>query len=119
HTNLGFVGGSTIVAGMEAKPIAIARATPPAIPAWGGAWKRWLQVNGNAVGSAFAQFDALPYETHYLDLDPTRRDPYGVPVVRCTYGLKENETRGMKFLEERLGEWLREAGASETWGPQP
>ncbi len=43
HASLGFTGGGTISAGMEAKPIGAARTTPPSVPRWGSAWKAWLK----------------------------------------------------------------------------
>jgi gluconate 2-dehydrogenase alpha chain len=69
HSGLGFIGGGSLSAGMEAKPIAISRNTPPGIPRWGSAWKVWLKENANAVGSATSQVNAIPYENHFLDLD--------------------------------------------------
>lgn len=116
HGGLGFVGGALLTASQEAKPIAAALASPPpGVPRWGSAWKAWLAANAQSVGSAVAQFEGLSYEQNRLDLDPLRRDRHGLPVVRITHRLHENERRGCAFMTERLQEWLREAGAAETW----
>ena len=40
HTGLGFTGGGTMSATMEAKPIGAARTTPPSLPRWGSAGAR-------------------------------------------------------------------------------
>ena len=61
--------------------------------------------------------DVLTYERNYLDLDPTHRDPFGRPVIRVTMNQGDNELRAYAFYRERLREWLLEAGATETWGP--
>ncbi|MGD9990891.1 GMC family oxidoreductase [Pseudonocardia sp.] len=117
HTGLGFVGGGMLSAWGELKPIGVAagRAVPPGVPRWGGAWKRWLAAHARSVGGASSQFDSLPYETNHLDLDPVVRDPHGLPVVRVTHRVHENERRGGEFHAEKLQQWLRRAGATETW----
>jgi gluconate 2-dehydrogenase alpha chain len=116
HSRLGFISGGMLASSGEGKPIATASgAVPPWVPRWGAQWKRWLKDHAQSVGGAFAQFDSLSYEGTYLDLDPTVRDPHGVPVVRVTHRLLENEKRGSTFLSEKLKVWLLEAGASETW----
>ena len=116
HSGLGFIGGATLSAFMEEKPIALSRNTPPSVPKWGSAWKAWVKSNLNAVGSAFAQIPCQPYDHNYLDLDPVAKDPSGMPVIRITFKLGDNETRIAEHLVPRLTEWLKAAGASETWG---
>lgn len=116
HAGLGFIGGGMLTAMHEVMPIAFSRwPLPPGVPRWGSEWKRWLKRNAQSVGSAVAQFDALPYESNYLDLDPVVSDREGLPVIRVNHRLGANEERGHDFLQERLREWMREAGASETW----
>jgi gluconate 2-dehydrogenase alpha chain len=120
HSGAGFVGGAMLTASQELKPIAAASAPlPPGVPRWGAAWKAWLKRNAQSVGSVVAQVESLSYETNYLDLDPVVRDPHGVPVVRVTYRVRENERRSADFMLGKLQAWLREAGASETWAPDP
>jgi gluconate 2-dehydrogenase alpha chain len=116
HAGLGFVGGALFTAWHELKPIAFARgALPPSVPRWGSAWKGWLKAHAQSVGGVNAQLENLSYEENRLDLDPAATDPHGVPVVRVTHRLGENERRGHDFIAGKLETWLREAGASETW----
>jgi gluconate 2-dehydrogenase alpha chain len=119
HTGLGFVGGALLTAAQELKPIAAANAPlPPGVPRWGSGWKAWLKENGQSVGTLNAQVETLAYEDNVLDLDPAAKDPYGVPRVRVTHSLRENERRSWDFMVEKLETWLLEAGASETWRGQ-
>jgi gluconate 2-dehydrogenase alpha chain len=115
HSSVGFLAGSTLVASMEEKPIALALSVPPDVPRWGAAYKHWLSRHACSVGSAFAQLDVLPYRSNYLDLDPEATDTIGQPVIRCTYDLQENEWQQAEFLLVRLEEWLSAAGAATTW----
>jgi gluconate 2-dehydrogenase alpha chain len=116
HAGLGFVSGGMLTAFAECTPIAFARnVSPPDLPRWGAQWKDWMARNAQSVGAVYAQFDALPYEHNRLDLDPRVTDPLGVPVIRVTHRLGDNEERAIAFFRARLREWLREAGAAQTW----
>ncbi len=116
HTGLGFIGGGLLSAPHEHKPItSAARAVPPWVPRWGAPWKAWLKEHGESFANVNAQMEGLSYEDSTLDLDPAAKDPYGLPVVRVTHRVRENEERGCAFLSEKLETWLLEAGASETW----
>jgi gluconate 2-dehydrogenase alpha chain len=116
----GFIGGSTIGVENQALPIQISReVVPPGTRSWGQPWKdfirRWQQIGVIAV-----QSDALPYVTHTLDLDPVHRDRSGVglPVIRITYDLRENERRLAAWMMNKAQECLKAMGASRTWqGP--
>jgi gluconate 2-dehydrogenase alpha chain len=116
---LGFVGGGCISAIAEAKPIATALSTPPSVPRWGAEWKEWLARHGNSVGRLVAAAESLAYEDSFLDLDPSVTDPFGVPVIRMTYRLHDQEQQRYDFLHARMRELLLEAGASETWPSFP
>ena len=115
HRGLGFVGGGTLGAPMEGKPIGTASSTPPTVPRWGSAWKAFLKANGDSIGLSFGQIESLPYEDVYFDLDPHTRDAIGMPVIRITYGLHQNEQRAGVYVIDRATEWLKESGAAETW----
>lgn len=119
HTGLGFVGGACISAIQEAKPIATALSTPPGVPRFGAGWKAWLRANGNAVGRLMATAESLPYADSQLDLDPSITDDRGLPVIRITYRIHDQERRRYAFLADRMAEILLEAGAAETWSAFP
>jgi gluconate 2-dehydrogenase alpha chain len=53
----------------------------------------------------------LPYEDNYLDLDPVAKDPLGLPVCRITADYKENERKIAVFIQDKMEEWYRAAGA--------
>jgi gluconate 2-dehydrogenase alpha chain len=116
HDGLGFISGGMFTAGHELlKPIGMSRTVPPGRPRWGAEWKRWIAANARSVAMTLAQLDVLPYADNVLDLDPTATDVHGLPRVRVTFRLHPREVRARAYLVERMAEWLRAAGASETW----
>jgi gluconate 2-dehydrogenase alpha chain len=115
HSGLGFISGGMASATMETKPIGTANSTPPGVPRWGSGYKSWLAANADSVGTASIQLEVLPYEDNYLDLDPVVKDPYGLPVIRITFDLKDNEKRAALHIQQKLADWLKAAGAGQTW----
>jgi gluconate 2-dehydrogenase alpha chain len=53
------------------------------------------------------------YRTNYLDLDPTYRDAYGLPLVRMTFDFKENDLRMQKYVADKAAEIGRALGPSK------
>lgn len=116
HSSVGFIGGGMFYAYPELKPIGLAMGgVPPTVSRWGGEWKSWLRDNARSVAQVCAQYDALAYEDNFLDLDESRTDPAGIPVIRITHRVHDNEMRAYRFMREQMGAWLTEAGAVETW----
>src|SRR5205823_1443847 len=60
---------------------------------WAAEWKGRLAQHANSIGMGIVHAEHSPYESNYLDLDPNVRDRAALPVVRCTYDLRENEFR--------------------------
>lgn len=117
----GFVGGATLGCENQFLPIQIARETlPPDVPGWGMAYKEHVRA-WQHLGVVRVQADALPYRSHTIDLDPTHRERsrLGLPVVRITYDLRENEQKQAGFFEAKCSEILEKMGATQTWsGPR-
>jgi gluconate 2-dehydrogenase alpha chain len=117
----GFVGGATLGIENGLMPIQISRQTlPPDVPRWGKGykdhlreWQHWCTIR--------LQPDTLSYQRNFLNLDPRYRDKsgLGLPLVRITYDLRENEQRLAEHLEGKAEEILREMGTTKTWrGPR-
>jgi gluconate 2-dehydrogenase alpha chain len=116
HTGLGFIGGGKFSFNTGKAAISAARLTPPSLPSWGSEWKAWIAKNANSVGTASGEGEALSYEDQFLDLDPSTKDPQGVPVVRVTYRVHETEVMLHQYMWNKADELLKAAGASQTWG---
>jgi len=119
HTGLGFIRGAVIFASNGSLPIGNSRNLAPGVPQWGSEYKKWIHENGDSTGSVFAQLEPQPYEANFLDLDPDVKDPLGMPVLRTTYNLYENELKAQQYISGKLDEILMEMGASVTWPGYP
>jgi gluconate 2-dehydrogenase alpha chain len=116
HSGLGFIGGGMLSAIHEERPIQmISQPPPPGVPRWGSTWKTWMLQHAESTAHISGELWNLPYESNYMDLDPMVTDPYGIPVVRVTHRIGENERRAVAFLSEKLRLWLEAAGAANTW----
>ena len=82
-------------------------------PTWGSAWKAFIKENADRTNTAYLQKTTLPYEDNYLDLDPVVKDPLGLPVCRITADYKDNERKLAAFIQDKMEEWYRAAGAIE------
>jgi gluconate 2-dehydrogenase alpha chain len=114
HAGLDFIGGGNMWVFTERRPIASVLALGGWLsgrPTWGSAWKSFVRENADRTNTAYLQKTTLPYEDNYLDLDPTVKDPFGVPVVRITGEYKDNERRLASFMHEKMEQWYRAAGA--------
>ena len=116
----GFIGGATMGAEQQFLPIQISReALPPDVPLWGQGYKDHLR-QWQHFGVVRIQPDMLPYRSNTLDLDPHYRDRsgLGMPVIRITYDMRENERRLAMWMEGKAAEILQQMGAVKTWaGP--
>ena len=113
----GFIGGATPNIENQRLPIQISReALPPDVRGWGRQYKEHLQRWQHQVAIRL-QPDALPYHVNFVDLDPHHRDRsgLGLPVLRLTYDMQDNEHRLGEYMESRAEAMLREMGATKVW----
>jgi gluconate 2-dehydrogenase alpha chain len=115
HSGLDFIGGGNLWVYSDRRPIAAASmSTYGRAPRWGSAWKAFIRQNADCYNVSYLQKTTLPYEDNYLDLDPVVRDPLGLPVCRITADYKDNERRLNTFIQDRMVEWYKAAGAIAT-----
>jgi gluconate 2-dehydrogenase alpha chain len=111
-----FVRGAFIGSPCQRVPLESYNLVPPDVPKWGKAYKEYLSENLNRYMGLQLLMEPLPYEDSFLDLDPSHKDQYGVPMVRVTRAVKTNEKRMGHFVYDRAKEILEASGASKVWG---
>ena len=115
HSGLDFIGGGNLWVYSDRRPISAAgMSTYGRAPRWGSAWKAFIKQNADSWNISYLQKTTLPYEDNFLDLDPTVKDPLGLPVCRITADYQENERRVSTFIQDKMVEWYKAAGAIAT-----
>jgi gluconate 2-dehydrogenase alpha chain len=111
HKNLDFIGGAYILVGSTgARPIQ-SHSVPPGTPRWGAQWKKQVVKYYNRSISINASGGVQSYRGNYLDLDPTYRDAYGLPMLRITFDWGPNELNQSKFMAQILQKIGKAIGA--------
>ena len=104
HTGLGFIGGGFIRSvSSGSRPIEV-RPVPAGTPRWGSAWKKATAQYFNRSFGLALQGACQSYRGNYLDLDPTYRDAYGLPLLRMTFDRHENEHRMSRYITGKAAE---------------
>ena len=110
HADLGFIGGAFItVISRGATPIGT-HPVPPGTPQWGSGWKKAVAQYYNRSFQIDAYGGCQSYRTHYLDLDPTYRDAYGLPLVRMTFDWGKNEKKMSAYVTEKAAQIAKVIG---------
>jgi gluconate 2-dehydrogenase alpha chain len=104
RSNLGFVGGSYVnCASAGATPIK-SKHVPHGTPRWGAEWKKAVARYYRRSLGIHVHGSCMSYRDRYLDLDPTYKDAYGLPLIRMTFDWHENEIKMLKWVNEKCVE---------------
>jgi gluconate 2-dehydrogenase alpha chain len=98
HSALGFIGGCYVLCGStNARPIEF-HPTPPGTPRWGRQWKEAVRRHYNHTAIFNLSGTSSASRWNYLDLDPTYRDAWGLPLLRMTFDFPENDLRMSRYV---------------------
>lgn len=110
HSDLNFLHGAGIrISQTGLRPIAN-NSVPEGTPNWGKEFKQASIKYANRVLTVSAQGASLPWRQHYMDLDPTYKDIYGMPLLRITYDFLDQDRELVKFMGAKTAEIMKEMG---------
>jgi gluconate 2-dehydrogenase alpha chain len=104
HAPHGFVGGGYILGGQTGGRPIQQLSLPPGTPAWGEKWKLAARDNYLHTTNVQTHGSVMSYRDRYLDLDPTYKDSFGLPLLRMTFDWHDNEYKMTRFLTDRAQE---------------
>lgn len=113
HSELDFIHGGNIANGSTGVGPIREQSVPEGTPGWGGDWKRAIARYYNRTWGFSMQGSVMPYRHNYLDLDPTYRDAYGLPLLRMTFDWGSNERAMTGFMAQVLEEIAREIAPAQ------
>ncbi|MBW8847487.1 MAG: GMC family oxidoreductase [Burkholderiales bacterium] len=116
HGPLGFVGGAYIGEVMShGRPIEF-HPTPPGTPAWGSGWKRAVAEHYNHTSVLNIHGSSVSMRQNYLDLDPTYKDAWGLPLLRLTFDFPANDLKMSAWLTDKAVSIGRAMGGKQVVG---
>src|SRR5699024_719516 len=77
---------------------------PEDTPRWGLGWKRAVRRHYNSTISLGVHGSSMPHRGNYLDLDPTYRDSFGLPLLRMTFDFPANDRLMSDFVTDKAVE---------------
>ena len=93
--------------------------TFPGEAGWGSEWKKRAYTYFSRSLNVYGHLTSLPVATNRVDLDPTKKDAWGLPAPRLTFkGHKEDEKLGRHFAK-LCKQLIVAAGATKStdgWG---
>ena len=121
HSGLGFIRGAIVSIGQaESTPIGRSNTLPPGQKGWGSEYKKYLVENIDSQVSLTTQLEVLPYDANFLDLDPDVTDDLGMPRIRITFSLYDNEKKANAYINPKLEEVFKGMDAAQVWSyPDP
>ncbi|HEX9879700.1 MAG TPA: GMC family oxidoreductase [Candidatus Binatia bacterium] len=115
HTRLGFIRGATIGTSGGGTPIERYDVIPPGWPRWGERYKDALARYYTRCFDIGMHPETLPHRDNSVDLGPSQKDAWGIPLPRVTFSFHENERRMWRFVAEKSEGIMKEAGATQIW----
>jgi gluconate 2-dehydrogenase alpha chain len=98
---LGFIGGAYIGEIMpHGRPIEF-HPTPPGTPTWGAEWKKAMVRHYNHTSIILLSGSSVASARNYLDLDPTYKDAWGLPLLRMTFDFPENDLKMSSWCTQK------------------
>ncbi|MFC0525932.1 GMC family oxidoreductase [Pontibacillus salicampi] len=114
HSNVDFLHGGVISMTQTGKRPIANNLVPPDSPRWGKEFKRNSLRYFNRTLTVVSQGASLPHRENFLDLDPTYKDAYGLPLLRMTYNFTDQDRKLHQFMTKKTAEISEKMGASKT-----
>ncbi len=121
--NLGFYGGGGIDGRHPTRgvPLGFGLVSGQVFdgPSWGVDYKNNLAYEFSHVAAFDGHTTSLPLESNNVTLDPTYKDKFGRPAIRCTYMDHEDDLATMRWFLNKSTELMEAAGAIKMAGSYP
>ncbi|MGA9117775.1 MAG: GMC family oxidoreductase [Bacteroidota bacterium] len=115
HHNTGIIGGGLLANEFTRLPYLFTGIRPPGAPTWGKAHKEFQREYFRRNVQVVGPIQEMPVFDSRVQIDPSVKDAWGIPVVRLSGTRHAKDFEGCKFLSGKAESILREAGASITW----
>ena len=87
-------------------------------PGFGRKWRDKVRDNIPYAFSLYAQGECLPRHDNYVELDPEKKDAWGIPALHIHASYGENELAMAKAMRNHLGEMMDELKLEDRQPPR-
>jgi choline dehydrogenase-like flavoprotein len=115
HGNQGLRGGGMLANEFIRLPIQFYNQGPPGTPRWGKGHKDFMRNYYRRTISVKGPTQEMPVWDSRVQLDPKVKDHWGIPVARLSGDKHPHSIEIGNFMADRAEEWLKAAGAIQTW----
>ncbi len=119
HGNPGLRGGGALCNEFIRLPYLFSNVRPPGAPRWGKAHKDFQRDFYRRSVAIMGPVQEMPTFDLRVEVDPVVTDHWGRPVARISGLRHPHDIEIGRFLAARAEEWLKEAGAAQTWQSVP
>jgi len=119
HGNPGLAGGALLANEFIRLPYQFMALVPPWISRWGSEHKEFVRTAYRRTIVVMGPVQEMPLFDARIDLDPKVKDYWGIPVARLSGTRHPHTIEVGRFIASKAEEWLKEAGAVETWKRVP
>ncbi len=113
--NPGFTGGGVFYSRTESMPIDFCDSRPPGSPAWGRSHKEFQRKYFRRFVRFWVPGEDMPVFENRIEVSPSVRDAWGIPVSRITHGFHSNDFVLFDFFRGKMEQLMKEAGAVKVW----
>lgn len=120
HGNPGIRGGAMLANEFIRMPYLFARSWHRRnAPRWGAAHKQFMREAYRRSVGVKGPVQEMPVFTNRVEVDESVRDHWGIPVAKISGKRHAEDVMTAKYIADRAVEWLKTAGAVETWTTLP
>ena len=119
HGNPGLAGGGMIANEFIRLPYQFLGLVPPWISGWGREHKEFVASAYRRTISVMGPAQEMPLADSRVQVDPKVRDHWGIPVARLSGTRHAHTIEIARFLAGKCEDWLKAAGATQTWKRAP
>jgi choline dehydrogenase-like flavoprotein len=119
HGNPGLAGGAMLANEFIRLPYQFMGSVPPEVPRWGPKHKEWVRHAYQRTISVKGPVQEISAFEARVQTDSRVLDHWGIPVARLSGRGHAHTVEISEFIARKAEDWLREAGAVQTWRRAP
>ena len=120
HGNPGLKTGAMMANEFIRLPYLFARSVrPPGAPRWGLAHKQFQRDYYRRSMGIKGPVQEMPVFNNRVEIAPDVKDAWGIPTIRLIGARHPHDIEAGRFIADRAEQWLKAAGAIQTWKSVP